>query len=233
MTESISISMNDKGAIVSYDNGSLSHKTPASVQDIHNILNQHNSVDFGLLPANTRFVKRNKNLTYVVIEIPERKYTINAFGTKVENVPLPPGLFHVRLIVDNSKYKFYGNGRIFALNGPLIKTDQLIYQYPTPNVNLGGEICWGHENKRPCDIYYQSLAALEGAINTFYTSMFNDHLFIYELLSKSFNWGDKVPGRNVPWYFKKLAEFERFPQDWITNIQYSTSKTIQDLFNEG
>lgn len=176
----------DNTAVVELEvDGAKSAKVVA-LTDITQILLGNEAMMSGVLPTGTVLFGRQLSSDIIFMTSPAKRRTLIYEvdrDTEVEYTMLmPPAAMYVKLVpVNEGRSSQYtnlmsiNNTRIFALKS-LNKIDHstMLYEYPVPNVSVGGSICWGnvalpHFNKQD----YSNLHIL---FDMFFDSIFNSDL---------------------------------------------------------
>lgn len=149
-----------------------------SLAELLDKMSTHRKTSIGLLPPNTRIVEDCGSMVLVGVEIPAKKREIlftpikNGIPNPIE-IHLPYGLFFTRLNKHEHVY-MHMSSYLFAMTNRLLFESNSLYRYPLPNIHPDGRICWGVNDSSPNTL--EMLTAIEGMINTFFTSVFNPDL---------------------------------------------------------
>lgn len=234
MTNNMEIVIGPKGLQARMVKSGVTHVKAVALRDVAAKLNQGTSVNFGLLPVNTRTSNVVGNHYIVGTELPPLKIDINVTNADgrssvVKKVALPASLFVFVLTKTGQIYK-QAKAFVFALeNDRIILPKDKLFKMPLPNIyNIGdnreNEICWG-DKQRQYDL--QSLASAEGLVKTFFAAYFNSDLFGTNKTSPKFPWDKISSAENVKEYFQLLAGEPEFKREWLTpcSAPYATYTT--------
>lgn len=216
----------------------VTYVKPVPLKDVAAKLTIGASVDFGLLPPNSRTIKTVGPHHIVGVELCSGKYPITVTNrstgrtTKLASVPLPAAFF-VFVLTKHGKMFKQSSAYVFALaNDRIILAKDKLYKFPTPNVynasdDRENQICWGNEEDR-YDL--PSLAGAESLVRNFFNAPFNSDLFGAQKTSPKFPW-DKVSSIDrADEYFKLLEDQGEFKTEWLapTTAPFANYETAID-----
>ena len=89
-----------------------------------------------------------------------------------QNIPFPYLLMMIKTSGENGNVHL-DQTRIYAMKSPLVREDQLLYDYPYSNVyNDDNRVCWGGVPQK-----HKNLFEATTAINTFFNTIMNNDLY--------------------------------------------------------
>lgn len=201
--------------------GGNTYVKPVALKDVAAKLSNGISVDFGLLPPNSRTISTVGPHHIVGVELGSGRYTLTVARdgkqTKISNVPLPAAFF-VFVLTKTGKMFRQTKAYLFALgNDRIVLAKDKLYKFPVPNIynnadNAENQICWGGDN----ELYdLPSLAGAESLVRTFFNAPFNHDLFGTDKLDPKFPWGKVSKPDRIDEFFKLLSEQPEFKTDWL------------------
>lgn len=147
----IDIQIRDEATTFKYKQGSFVKNKKIKTSDLISAISNISGYRSPILPPNTRFIKIDKNITTVVLEIPPtiRQIQYMAKGKMIFKdtpFPFPWEIFILKLMTRDSGagYQLI-DAYTFALKNPILSSNDNLYRFPTPNVynSSDGRICWG------------------------------------------------------------------------------------------
>ena len=199
-----------------------------------NILHSYAGISSGLLPRGARYFRANGDEVIIAFDFPPSKQTLcvkHDYQTKIykiDNVPLPGGIWILRLVKTNSSYSV-GGAILAATKSPgIIDENTCLYQWPTPNVDYDGRVCWNRDHHLISNI--KTVSAVYGIHKFFLVTNFNDHLWHHGSLSRNFHY-DGFNVQDIEKYFQKLADCEVFDESLLVSLKPPNLKSALSVIS--
>lgn len=217
------IEMDGKSAKVTVNKKGSKHSKYVDIGNLMAVMQQHAVHDFGLLPANTRYLAKSGNNYTIAVEMPARTCDLQVLDFRdskkiktVKAVNLPASIAFFQLIQKEDGF-YHSTSFLFALEGQrlFLEKDKL-YKFPLPNIHHeDNRICWGNNDMSE---RIKSLAGVEGWLRSYFAAPFNSDLFDTKKMASQFPWNklESTEGRfDVEGLFKLLAD-KPFDVKWLT-----------------
>lgn len=112
-------------------------------EDVARALANKVKMDTGILPRNTRLFSRHSGGCMLVIELPEhiRRIEHSLLNTAFD-IPMPYTCFIINCSESENEITTF-NVKLFALHGPIVDSNTIVYRFPFGNVYHPGNVCMG------------------------------------------------------------------------------------------
>jgi len=172
----INIEMEGAASTVLYEErGVMKSKVVSTDSLISSLVSQSGISSPSILPPGTRYFIQNGNSYTFFIEVPPIPRLINYVNGSKKiifsgTIPMPWTLMKIVIVERAGTYK-YGDIRVFAMESPLRKMEDVLFHFPAPNIYPEGNVCWGGtmKNMRPIT----ELSQVGIIIDYFFSSEFN------------------------------------------------------------
>ena len=201
-------------AEIEYSKGKRNFNKFVTIQSLIESLVSEQGLSTPLLPFGTRKYVKNESIHTIYMEIPEMKRHItykNSDGKIIfqGSVPMPWGIFKMEFKekIGSAGFTFNKNSSaIWALERPLVNSEDNLYFYPLPNVFSHSHICWGSTFSSG-DLNFENLSMAGRVMDAFFSSNFNTD--ISPRMNKYNRYEDLLRG---------IKDEAKFPKDVLASL---------------